>query len=128
MAASDTYFALNRRSLLIGAASAAGTALFGCGGSGSGGASESGTPLPDIQPSVWDPSPWMWFIAGESRTVDLAFTLPVETVRGGVFGLARGSTSLPSGFSLSPAGLLTATKPAVSQTANIVFTYTEPGA
>jgi hypothetical protein len=128
MAAVRSGIAVNRRSLLIGAVSAGGMALFGCGGSGSGSTSESGTPLPDTPTVIWDPSPWMWFIAGESRTIDLAVTLPAETVRGGVFGLASGSASLPAGFALSPAGLLTATKPAESQTAKIVFTYTEPGA
>lgn len=68
----------------------------------------------------------MWFIAGQSRTIDLAVTLPAEALRGGVFSLASGSASLPPGFALSPPGLLTATNPAASQTANIVFSYIEP--
>ena len=128
MAAIRTGFALNRRLLLVGAVSAGGMALFGCGGSGSGSTSESGPPLPDTPTVIWDPSPWMWFIAGKSQTIDLAVTLPAETLRGGVFGLASGSASLPPGLALSPSGLLTATNPAVSQTANVIFTYTEPGA
>jgi hypothetical protein len=68
----------------------------------------------------------MWFIAGQTRTIDLAVTLPVEALRGGDFSLASGSAALPSGFSLSPTGLLTATNPAAGQTANIVFAYKEP--
>lgn len=117
---------MHRRSLLIGAASAGGIALLGCGGSGSGSAPDSNPPQPDIQPSVWDPSPWMWFIAGQSRTIDLTVTLPADVNRGGNFGLASSSASLPPGFTLFPSGLLTATNPAASQTPNIVFTYTEP--
>ena len=100
---------------------------MGCGGSGSGSTSESNAPQPDIQPSVWDLSPWMWFIARQSRTIDLSATLPAEAIRGGVFNLASGSAALPSGFSLTPNGLLTATNPAESQTANVVFAYNEPG-
>ncbi len=119
---------MKRRLLLLGTASAGGMALFGCGGSGSAGLSESGAPLADVQRAPWDPSPWMWFIAGASRTVDLAATLPPETTRGGVFALASGSASLPPGITLSPAGLLSATNPAENQAANIVFTYSEPGA
>jgi hypothetical protein len=69
----------------------------------------------------------MWFIAGQSRTIDLAVTLPAEAIRGGVFNLASGSAALPSGFSLTPNGLLTATNPAAGQTANIIFAYKEPG-
>jgi hypothetical protein len=70
----------------------------------------------------------MWFIAGQSRTIDLAVTLPSAAIRGGFFGLASGSASLPPGFELTSTGLLTATNPVESQTANILFTYKEPGA
>lgn len=118
---------MKRRALLLGAASAGGTLLFGCGGSSAPSTPGSGAPLPDVQADVWDPSPWMWFIAGQSRTIDLAVTLPAEAIRGGVFSLASGSAALPSGFSLTPNGLLNATNPAKSQTANIVFAYNEPG-
>lgn len=117
---------MKRRALLLGAASAGGTLLFGCGGSSAPSTPGSGAPLPDVQTDVWDPSPWMWFIAGQTRTIDLAVTLPVEALRGGDFSLASGSAALPSGFSLSPTGLLTATNPAAGQTANIVFAYKEP--
>ena len=119
---------MKRRALLLGAAGFGGTLLFGCGGSSAPSTSESGAPQPDLQTAVWDPSPWMWFIAGQRRSVDLAVTLPSEAIRGGVFGLASGSALLPPGFELTSAGLLIATNPVESQTANIVFTYKEPGA
>lgn len=119
---------MKRRALLLGAAGAGGTLLIGCGGSGGQSTLETGSPLPDALSAVWDPSPWMWFIAGQSRTIDLADTLPAEVLRGGLFGLASGGAPLPPRFVLSPAGLLTATDPAESRTANIVFTYKAPSA
>jgi hypothetical protein len=76
---------------------------------------------------VWDPSPWMWFIAGQSRVIDLSLTLPADVVRGGAFGLASGSAPLPPGFSLQASGLLSVVNPTVGQTANVQFTYAEPG-
>ena len=77
--------------------------------------------------NVWDLSPWMWFIAGQSRVIDLSLTLPPDVVRGGVFGLVGGSAPLPLGFSLQPSGLLSVVDTTVGQTANMQFTYTEPG-
>ena len=123
---STVIFATKRRSLLMGAASAGGIGVTGCGGSGSD-TSGPAVPQADQVPTLWDPSPWMWFIAGASRSVDLALTLPSGIVRGGVFELASGSAPLPRGLSLSPAGMLSAKEPAESRTANVVFTYAEPG-
>jgi hypothetical protein len=117
---------MNRRTLLFGIAGTGGLLLFGCGGSGSVSSSESVPPSPELQTTLWDPSPWLWFIAGESRTIDLAATLPAEIDRGGVFAMSSGSP-LPPGFALSPAGILTVTNPAEGKTAGVVFAYTEPG-
>ena len=127
---------MKRRSLLLGATGFSGLSfsglgfsgltLFGCGGSGAPAASAPA--LMNATAEVWDPSPWMWFIAGQSRVIDLAVTLPPDVVRGGAFGLVSGSAPLPPGFSLQPSGLLTVVNPTVGQTANVQFTYAEPGA
>ena len=69
----------------------------------------------------------MWFVAGQSGTIDLGITLPAGIAPGGVFALANGSAALPPGVALSTSGQLTVSSPAESQTANVVFTYTEPG-
>lgn len=116
---------ITRRTLLFGITGAGGMLMFGCGGSGSVSSSEPGSPSPQLQTTPWDPSPWLWFIAGESRTIDLAATLPAEIKRGGVFAISS-SSPLPPGFALSPAGILMVTNPAEGITGGIVFAYTEP--
>lgn len=125
MTATGTSFAMKRRSLLLGATGFSGLALLGCGGSGASTASPPA--LLSAADDVWDVSPWMWFIAGQTRVIDLNQTLPPDVVRGGSFGLASGSSPLPPGFSLLPSGVLTAVNPTVSQTPNVQFTYAEPG-
>lgn len=116
---------MKRRSLLLGVTSFGGLTLLGCGGSGA--PSPSAPAALNSAADVWDLSPWMWFIGGQNRVIDLAQTLPPDVVRGGAFGLASGSAPLPPGFTLMPSGLLTVVDPAVGQTANVQFTYAEPG-
>ena len=121
---------MKRRSLLLGATgfsglSLSGLAQFGCGGSSAPAATASA--LLHSTAEQWDLSPWMWFVAGQSRVIDLSMTLPPDVVRGGAFALASGSAPLPPGFSLQASGLLTVVDPAVGQTANVQFTYAEPG-
>jgi hypothetical protein len=130
MAATGTSFTMKRRSLLLGATglsglSFSGLALFGCGGSAAPAAAAPA--LMNATADVWDLSPWMWFVAGQSRVIDLSLTLPPGVARGGAFGLASGSTPLPPGFSLQASGLLNVVNPTVGQTANVQFTYAEPG-
>ncbi len=116
---------MKRRSLLLGVTGFGGLTLLGCGGSGA--PSPSAPAALNAAADVWDLSPWMWFIAGQNRVIDLSLTLPADVVRGGAFGLASGSTPLPPGFTLMPSGLLTVVNPAVGQTMNVQFTYAEPG-
>jgi hypothetical protein len=120
---------MKRRSLLLATGFSGlgfgGMALFGCGGSGASAASAPALMNATAEP--WDLSAWMWFIAGQDRVIDLSLTLPPDVVRGGVFGLANGSAPLPPGFSLQASGLLTVVDPAIGQTANVQFTYAEPG-
>jgi hypothetical protein len=117
---------MKRRSLLLGATGFSGLTLFGCGGSSA--PTASAPALLNAPADVWDLSPWMWFIAGQNRVIDLTLTLPPDVVRGGAFGLASGSAPLPPGFTLAPSGLLTVVDPTVGQTFNVLFTYEEPGA
>ncbi len=122
---------MKRRSLLLGATgfsglSFSGLTLVGCGGSGA--PAVTAPTMLSATAEEWDLSSWMWFIAGQSQVIDLSQTLPPNAVRGGVFGLASGSATLPLGFSLQPSGLLTVVNPTVGQTTNVQFTYAEPGA
>lgn len=116
---------MKRRSLLLGATGVSGLTLFGCGGSGA--PTPSAPALLNATADVWDLTPWMWFVAGQNRVIDLALTLPPDVARGGAFGLASGSAPLPPGFTLQTSGLLTVVNPALGQTANVQFTYAEPG-
>jgi hypothetical protein len=117
---------MQRRRILLAAVGLGGTTLLSCGGSGS--ADGALAPPPVAQPQiVWDVTPWMVFIAGQSTSVDLGVTLPPEFARGGSFSLAAGSAPLPPGFALSPGGRLTVSNPQLGQTPNVVFMYVEPG-
>lgn len=120
---------MKRRSLLLATGfsglSLGGLTLFGCGGSGA--PATTAPALMSATADVWDPSPWMWFVAGHNQVIDLSMTLPPDVVRGGAFALASGSAPLPPGFSLQASGLLSVVSPTVGQTANVQFTYAEPG-
>jgi hypothetical protein len=130
MAATGPSFMMKRRLLVLGAAGFSGLSfgslsLFGCGGSSA--PATTAPALMNATADVWDLSHWMWFVAGQSRVIDLSQTLPPDVVRGGAFGLASGSAPLPPGFLLQTSGLLTVVDPAIGQTANVQFTYAEPG-
>lgn len=120
-----TEFALEmkRRTLLVSAVATAAIAeLPGCGGTDSG----SVAPTALSGPVAWNPGALL-FLAGSFSSIDLAQTLPLGVRRGGVFSLAAGSSPLPAQLSLSPDGFLLAAEAPVSTTANIVFTYQQPG-
>jgi hypothetical protein len=115
---------MRRRELLVSAiAAAAGAELLGC--CGGNGDSASGAPPTLAGPVVWDPGPLL-FVAGSFASIDLSQTLPVGMRRGGVFGLAAGSSPLPAQLSLSADGFLLAAGASVISTANLVFSYQEP--
>jgi len=116
---------MKRRSFLISAiAGMAGVALLGCAVSGGGPPAGGLSPAPP-RAVVWDPAPLL-FQAGRISTFDLSATLPPGIRRGGVFGLAPNSNPLPSGLTLAPSGILSASGPPVSFTSNVIFTYEEP--
>jgi len=44
-----------------------------------------------------------------------------------VFGISPGGAALPSGVTLSPAGILSVANASVGAVVGVVFTYAEPG-
>jgi hypothetical protein len=78
-------------------------------------------------PALWDPSPWLVMSSGEATvTLDMSITLPAGVRRGGLFGLAANSSSLPVGARLTSAGILSINNSEVGCTSGLVFTYAEP--
>lgn len=124
----ETMKFVNRRKLLTFGVWGCGIALAGCGGSDELVIARAAPALAPATPSaVWDPTPWLVFNAGIGTVkVDLAKTLPSSVKRGGVFSLDTSSRPLPSGVTLSPAGILTAINPSAGIASNIVFAYAEP--
>ena len=64
--------------------------------------------------------------AGTGATVNLATTLPSGVVQGGTFGISSSGASLPSGMSLSSAGILAVGSATVGDVVGVIFTYAEP--
>ena len=124
-----------RRRILRGGAAAAIITLTGCGGGSSAGALASGgqtasaAPAPDPGSSSPMPTTLAWnvivppFNAGGNGIFDLSTTLPTGVARGGTFGVDPSGASLPSGMSLSSAGILSVGSASVSTVGGIIFTY-----
>lgn len=110
---------MKRRALLTSA-----LAVAACSG-------DSSVKLPITLTSVPPPAPppaAVWTVPGISlnpgQTFDLAGTLPPNIKRGGAFSVSPTGRPLPSGTTLSPAGVLTAGAAGIA--AGVVFGYTEP--
>jgi len=71
-------------------------------------------------------NPWPYFQAGSGATFDLSTTLPGSVVKGGTFGVSSSGPALPTGMTLSPAGILAVGNANVGQTVGVIFTYLEP--
>jgi chitodextrinase len=84
-------------------------------------------PASSTQPVTWSVDPPPVLVAGSSNAFDLSQTLPQGVVRGGAFSLAKNSAPLPSGVTLSSAGLLSASSTATGSVSGVVFSYTPPG-
>jgi len=56
----------------------------------------------------------------------MSITLPARVRRGGIFGLAANSSALPTGATLTSAGMLSVVNSTVGSTNSLVFTYSEP--
>jgi hypothetical protein len=64
---------------------------------------------------------------GSATIFDMTMTLPAALVRGGTFDIDPSGSALPSGVTLTPAGLLSVSAAgAGGLTAGVVFAYTEP--
>jgi hypothetical protein len=65
--------------------------------------------------------------AGSPTIFDMTMTLPPALVRGGRFDIDLSGSPLPSGVTLTPAGLLSVSSTASGAiTAGVIFAYTEP--
>jgi chitodextrinase len=78
-------------------------------------------------PAAWNIDPAPVLVAGSASTYDLAPTLPQGVVRGGVFSIDPSGAPLPSGVTLTSAGVLSATATASGSFSGVVFSYREPG-
>jgi hypothetical protein len=107
-----------RDTLMVGMAACA-VLLSGCGG----GASEQ--PPPTSASNVWAISSLL-FTVGGGATVDLSSTLPLDVKRGGTFMVDPSGSPLPSGMTLSPAGILAVGTAAAGVVNGVVFGYDEP--
>lgn len=66
------------------------------------------------------------FPAGINTLLDLSITLPSGVARGGLFNIDSGGAALPSGVSLSSAGLLAVSGAAVVNVTGVIFRYSLP--
>lgn len=79
-------------------------------------------PPPAAPSSAWVVNPPS-FAVGSNATFNLANTLPAGVARGGVFGVSASGAPLPSGMTLTPAGILGVGTAMVGSVAGVVFTY-----
>jgi hypothetical protein len=58
--------------------------------------------------------------------LDLAATLPTGVARGGTFGISQSGATLPTGMTLTSAGILSVGTATIGEVIGVVFTYAEP--
>jgi hypothetical protein len=132
-----------RRALLIGLFTCTAT-LAACGGSGgdstdqplASGPAPSPAPGPSPSPSPAPaPAPvgaWnvgaLYFAVGSGAKMDLSATLPSGVAKGGTFGVSSSGAALPSGVTLSSAGILSIGNAGATDVVGVIFTYQQPGA
>ena len=63
------------------------------------------------------------FAVGGGGTFNLSNTLPIGVTRGGQFGVSSSGAKLPTGMTLTPAGILSVGSASVGSVAGVVFTY-----
>ena len=91
-------------------------------------ASATAAPAPAAPPpsaaasSAWVVNP-PTFAVGSNGTFNLSTTLPAGVARGGVFGVSASGAPLPTGMTLTPAGILSVGTAKVGSVAGVVFTY-----
>lgn len=77
---------------------------------------------PSAASSAWVVNP-PTFAVGSNGTFNLATTLPAGVARGGVFGVSASGAPLPTGMTLTPAGVLSVGTAKVGSVTGVVFTY-----
>lgn len=77
---------------------------------------------PSAASSAWVVNPPS-FAVGSNATFNLAATLPAGVARGGVFGVSGAAAPLPTGMTLTPAGVLSVGTAKVGSVTGVVFTY-----
>lgn len=83
--------------------------------------SPSPTP-PPAAPGAWNPSvPPL--LVGTNSTFDLSTTLPNGIAKGGKFAIDAMGAALPSGMTLSMAGILAVGSAAIGTVNGVIFTY-----
>ena len=82
-------------------------------------------PSPPAAPSAWVVNPPS-FAVGSGTTFNLATTLPAGVARGGAFDVSTSGARLPTGMTLTPAGILSVGTATVGSVAGVVFTYSSP--
>jgi hypothetical protein len=82
-------------------------------------------PGPPAAPSAWVVDPPS-FAVGSGSTFNLATTLPADVARGGLFDVSTSGARLPTGMTLTPAGILSVGTAAVGSVAGVIFTYSSP--
>jgi len=91
---------------------------------------DEATAAPTVTPPPAASSAWVVnppsFAVGSGATFNLANTLPAGVARGGVFDVSASGARLPSGMSLTPAGILSVGAATVGSVAGVVFTYASP--
>ena len=86
-------------------------------------------PPPASAPPPAGPSSSAWvvnppsFAVGSGATFNLANTLPAGVAGGGTFGVSSAGAPLPTGMTLTPAGILSVGTAKVGNVTGVVFTY-----
>ena len=88
-------------------------------------AAPSPAPTGPAASSAWVVNPPS-FAVGSGATFNLANTLPAGVARGGVFGISTSGARLPTGMSMTPAGILSVGTAIVGNVTGVVFTYASP--
>lgn len=112
---------VGRRTVLSFGVGAGALILLGCDVSEQAPPAES----PPAASTAWVVNPPSLAV-GSGATFNLATTLPAGVARGGAFGVSTAGANLPTGMTLTPAGILSVGAAIVGSVSGVVFTYATP--